>query len=233
MNTWRDYISHDIDVSKELDADFNLRKIHLMSHWIEQIRRDRALQQYSAEKHEQAHKTILKNCSNASTPNFNYLPQVTTFQCRILCCEIRELNLQALAQRRKNIAATRKVLPSGTDLAAPLSSQSYAKPKFMRPQNCCDGKHRDAMIKDFRALLDNTQDRMHRVTIYNGTWEFLKRKSRNKTYISHKELLAMVLCIYDGIKVEVDRLEGEWISQIGRCTGSQSWRGRDQQNDWV
>jgi len=38
MNCWLDYISHGIDVSKELDADFNLPKIHLMSHCVEQIR---------------------------------------------------------------------------------------------------------------------------------------------------------------------------------------------------
>jgi hypothetical protein len=38
MNAWRDYISHEIDVSLELDADFNFPKIHLMSHWDEQIR---------------------------------------------------------------------------------------------------------------------------------------------------------------------------------------------------
>jgi Zn-dependent M32 family carboxypeptidase len=38
MNTWRDYISNTIDVSKELDADFDFLKIHLMSHRVEQIR---------------------------------------------------------------------------------------------------------------------------------------------------------------------------------------------------
>jgi hypothetical protein len=32
MNAWRDYISHEIDVSKELNADINFLKIHLMSH---------------------------------------------------------------------------------------------------------------------------------------------------------------------------------------------------------
>jgi hypothetical protein len=37
MNAWQDYISHEIDISKELDADFNFPKIHLMSHWVEQI----------------------------------------------------------------------------------------------------------------------------------------------------------------------------------------------------
>jgi hypothetical protein len=35
INAWPDYISHEIDVSKELDADFNFPKIHLMSHWVE------------------------------------------------------------------------------------------------------------------------------------------------------------------------------------------------------
>jgi hypothetical protein len=38
MNVQRDYISHEIDVSNELDADFNFPKIHLMSDWVEQIR---------------------------------------------------------------------------------------------------------------------------------------------------------------------------------------------------
>jgi len=30
MNAWQDYISHEIDVSNELDANFNFLKIHLM-----------------------------------------------------------------------------------------------------------------------------------------------------------------------------------------------------------
>jgi hypothetical protein len=135
MNACRDDISHEIDVSKELDADFNSPKIHLMSHWVEQIHLYRALQQYSAERHENAHKMILKDSWNASNHNLNYLPEVLTFQRRILCFEMRELNLQSLAQRRENSAAAFNVLPSGADLAAPLGSQSYAKPEFMGPQN--------------------------------------------------------------------------------------------------
>jgi len=123
MNAWQDYISHEIDDSKELDADFNFPKIHLMGHWVEQIRRYRALQQYSAERHESAHKTNLNDSWNASNQNLNYLPQVITFQCHILSFKIRELNLQALAQHRENSAATCKVVPSGADLAATQSSQ--------------------------------------------------------------------------------------------------------------
>ena len=33
MNAWRDNISHEIDIFKELYANFNFQKIHLMSHW--------------------------------------------------------------------------------------------------------------------------------------------------------------------------------------------------------
>jgi len=161
------------------------------------------------------------------------MPQVITFQRRILCFEIRELDLQALGQRRENSAAACKVLPSGADLAAPLGSQSYAKPEFMGPQNRRDGKHPDAMIKDFRALLNNKQDTTHRVAIYSGTGEFIKHMSRNKTYISDEQLHAMELCIYHGIKVQVEGLGGERISQMCQCTGSQSWRRGDRRNDWV
>jgi len=195
MNAWRDYVSHEIDISTELDTDFNFPKIHLMSHWAEQVCRYGALQPYSAERHEQANKTNLKDGWNACNHNLNYLPQVITFQRRILCFEIRELNLQALAQHRENSAAACKVLPSSADLAAPLSPQSYAKPEFMGPQNRRDGKHPDAMIKDFRLLLDNTQDATHRTETYSSTREFIKHKSRNKMYILDEQLHAMELCI--------------------------------------
>jgi len=89
------------------------------------------------------------------------------------------------------------------------------------------------MIKDFRALLDNIQDAMHRVAIYSGTLEFIKHKSRNKMNISDEQLHAMELCIYHGIKVQVDGVYGECISQMCRCTGSQSWRGGDRLNNGV
>jgi hypothetical protein len=139
MNAWRDHISHKIDVSKKLDTDFNFPKIHLMSHLVEQIGRYGAMQQYSTERHEEAHKTNLKDNWNSSNHNLNYLPQVITFQRRILCFEIRDLNFLALTQRRENSTAAWNVLPSGADLAAPQGSQSYAKPEFMGPQNCHDG----------------------------------------------------------------------------------------------
>jgi len=148
---------------------------------------------------------------------------------------MRELNLQALAQRQENSAAACKVLPCGADLAAPWSSQSHAKPEFMGPQNHGNGKHPDAMIKDFRALLDNTQYTTHRMAILSGTQESIKHNSRNKPYMLDKQLHAMELCIYHGIKVQVEGLEGQRISQMCRCTGSQSWRGGNRLHDgeWV
>jgi hypothetical protein len=86
----------------------------------------------------------------------------------------------------------------------------------MGPQNRRAGNHPDAMIKDFGALLDNTQDATQRMTIYNGMREFLKHKSGNKMYTSDELLHAMELCIYHGIKVQVEGLDGERISQICR-----------------
>jgi hypothetical protein len=102
----------------------------------------------------------------------------------------------------------------------------------MGPQTRHNGKHPDTMIKDFRALLDNTQDTMHRVTIYNGTWEFIKHKSCNKIYISDEQLHAIELCINHGIKVHIEGLEGERIYQICRWTESKSWRWGDRRNNW-
>jgi len=42
LNAWREYSSHEIDLLKELHADFNFAKIHLTSQWVEQIRKCRA-----------------------------------------------------------------------------------------------------------------------------------------------------------------------------------------------
>jgi hypothetical protein len=103
----------------------------------------------------------------------------------------------------------------------------------MGPQNRRDGKQPDAMIKDFAALLDNTQDATHCVAVHSDTRKVIKHKSRNQTYISDEQLHAMAHCIHHGIMVQVKGLEGERISQMSRCRGSQSWRGGDRRNIWV
>jgi hypothetical protein len=156
-----------------------------------------------------------------------------TSQHHSLYIKIRELNLQALEQHVVKRAAPPIVFTSSVELAAPQSSQSYVKHKFMGPQYCHDGQHPDAIIKDFKALLNNTQDAMHRVAIHSSTWEIINYRSHNMTYISDKQLPAMVLCIYHGINVEVEGLERERMCQICRYTGSQSWCRGDRQNDWV
>jgi len=122
MNAWWDYNSHGIHVSKEIDTNFNFPKIHLMSHWAKQIRQYGALQQYSAKRHEQVHKTNLKDGWNCYNHNLNYLPEVITFQRRILSFEIGERNHSSLAQHRENSSASCNILPSGADMAAPSVS---------------------------------------------------------------------------------------------------------------
>ena len=103
----------------------------------------------------------------------------------------------------------------------------------MGPHNRCDGKHPDAMMKDFRASLYNTQDAMQRLAIYSGMGEYIRHTSLNKTYISDEQLHAMELCIYHCIMVQVEGLHDECISQMCRCTGTQIWCGGDRRNDWV
>ena len=202
-NAWRDNISHNIYVSKELDAELNVSKIYRMSHWAEQSCLYEPLKQYSAERQVNAYKKNLKDSWNASNHNLNYLPQVITCERPILCYKIGELVLQAVAKHRVNSAASCKVLPSGADLAASVSNQSYANPTFIAPPHCSDGKHPDAMIKQFRALLDITQDATHSLAISSGMHEFIKLKSCNETHISHNQLHAMERCIERGIKVPV------------------------------
>jgi hypothetical protein len=80
MNAWQDYVSHEMDIPEEFNADLDILKIHLLSHSAEQISRNGALQLYSATRHEQARKINLEDGWNVSNHNINYLPQVITFQ---------------------------------------------------------------------------------------------------------------------------------------------------------
>jgi hypothetical protein len=121
---------------------------------------------------------------------------------------MRELNLQALPQHREKSAASCNVLPAAADLVAPLRSQLYAKPRFRGHQNSLDGKHPNAMIKDFRALLNHTHDTTHCIAIFPGTWVFIKHMSHKKWNIPDEQLQAMEHCMYHGIKVHIEDLEG-------------------------
>jgi hypothetical protein len=76
------------------------------------------------------------------------------------------------------------------------------------------------------------QDPTHHMAIYSGMRQFIKHNSRSKKYLSDEQLHAMELCMYHGIKIQVEGLDGEHISQMCRCRESQSWRGVDRQNDW-
>jgi hypothetical protein len=84
----------------------------------------------------------------------------------------------------------------------------------MGPENHRDGKHPDAMIKYFRAFLDDTQEAMHRMVICSSTRQLIKHKSHNNTYISDEQLHTTELCIYHGINVQVEGLDGACISQM-------------------
>jgi hypothetical protein len=74
MNACRDYIIHTIEVSQELDADFNFPNIHFMAHLLKQICRYTALQKYSAERPKHANKMKLKDGWHSSNFKLNYLP---------------------------------------------------------------------------------------------------------------------------------------------------------------
>jgi hypothetical protein len=84
MDGWREYISHEIAISNKLDGIFSCPKLHLLHHWVQQICRYGALQQYFAERHEQAHKTNFKAGWITANHNVNYLPPRITFHCRMI-----------------------------------------------------------------------------------------------------------------------------------------------------
>jgi len=89
------------------------------------------------------------------------------------------------------------------------------------------------MMKDLKALLNHTHDAAHQMAIFSGTQKNMKDKSHKKMYISDVQQHPMELCIFLGIQVQVEGLEGECQSQMGWCTGTQTWHGGYQQYYWV
>jgi hypothetical protein len=65
------------------------------------------------------------------------------------------------------------------------------------------------MINDLKALLHHTQDTMHHLATFSSIWEVIKHLSGNKAYISDEQLHTMECCIYHGIQIQVEGLEGE------------------------
>jgi hypothetical protein len=80
------------------------------------------------------------------------------------------------------------------------------------------------MIKDFRALLGNTQDAMHCMAICRAMLECIQHHSYFKCYLSADQLHAMDLIVHHGIDLQVVGLDGEPISEMCQCTEIQSWR---------
>jgi hypothetical protein len=139
MNAWGSYISHKIEVSKELDANFNIPKIHFMTQWVERIHSSRPLEQSPTDSHKHAHILNLRDCWNAHSHHLSYMPPSITLQRSILCFKIREANLEFLAEHQEIGPTTSKILPSGADLTATQSSQSDSQGTLLGHPNFHDG----------------------------------------------------------------------------------------------
>ena len=225
-NEWRDFIDSEVDMSKEGDAHFNFIKIHLMSHFAEQVRLYGSLPQWSAETHEHAHRANLKDGWNASNKNLDYLPQIFAYQRRVLCFEMRGLNRQAVQGSDDHHLAGKTATIAGPSTASP-----FTQPMLISPQN--DNKTPDGQLKHFGALVDSI-DVVQRSALLNGTRDFLQRRlPKRDEILSDEELRKAEICIYHAIKVEVDDLDGDKKTQMCRCTGEKPWRGAQKRNDWV
>ena len=258
---WRDFIDSEVDLSKENDAHFNFIKIHLLSHFTEQIRLYGSLPQWSAETHEHAHRANMKDGWNASNHNLDYLPQIFAFHRRVLCFEIRSLNLRSVERLRKDSDSDNNPWQIETTIPDPSSARqnphsaeglrtdsgnhrantatitgpSSASPLFTQPMLISpqnDSKTPDGQMKHFGALVDST-DVVQRSALLNGTRDFLLRRLSKRDEILDEELRKAEICIYHAVKVVIDDMDGERKTQMCRCTGEKPWRGAQKRNDWV
>jgi len=221
MNVWRDYMRRKIDDSKALGADFTFQ----LSTWcLIGLNRFLDMEPCNSIVPRDTNKHMKQTSMTFGTPPI----KISTTCHKWSPCSV------AFSASKSESSISKLSLSFGSIMLPPAKSSllvliwlpPYA-PSHMRSPNSCRPK--TTVMESILTLWTKTSEhystihRMERTAwvLYSSMREFVKQKNCNKMDILDEQLLAMELCIYHGIKVQAEGLDGECISQMCRCTGSQ------------
>jgi hypothetical protein len=219
-----------INETLEAESDFNFPKIHLLSHYADQISRYGSLPQYSTESCETAHK-LFKNAYRRSN-HVDAIPQIIQGYMREHSFAIKELNMEAWAYAEPAIKERVKSILSRKRKGA-LIFKIPGEEVYMQLQ----GKRSDIgrighLVEEFQIPSLRKHVRMFLLNNIYSNSEAPESDADNLLNNCGVEAFSSV-----EIPVpEQDTSEqNAYILHHLRCTGKRAWRGKEARHDtaWV
>ena len=192
-------------------AHFNFPKIHLISHYAEQITRFGALGQYSTDISEAMHKG-LKDAYRRSN-KINSIDQIITTYTRDHTFSMKDLSIKSWTQAREEENETHGV-----------RKQKQKVQAFLK----LEGRLGLETVSNLQELAENIG-----MNVKLATRAFLNRELKGMD-LDVEWLLDSDIIAYTCLAIPVPKLGGEgFIWHHGRCTRLRGFRGGGERNDWV
>jgi len=199
------------------NSHFNFPKIHMLSHYTEQISRFGTLQQYSTEICESSHKG-LKDAYRRSN-RINATPQIIQTYTRQHTLSVRESNLRMWS----------KTLDVGKDVRDALDIRQNDSNQVGGPKlRLCGGQ----MQRRFQRLEEVAQSN-HLPDLVELTCEYLATYRANPLPDGRSISIACVE-VFHSLRIDVPTFQStEYCTHVARATGIKKFRDREPRSDWV
>ena len=193
-------------------AHYNFPKIHLISHYAEQIRKFGALDQFSTDISEAMHKGF-KDAYRRSN-KVDSTDQIITTYTRGHTFAMKDLTIAAWNRVRQEQDASQDV-------------------RIQTPEGQTFLKLQGKLSSEIVSNLEELERTMGLPGVKLATMSFLTREFRGTNY----DPLRLIDCrirAYRCLEVPVPKLSGEgFVIHNVRCTGLEGFRGGQRRNDWV
>jgi hypothetical protein len=228
---WNDYIHSEVAQLLEGGSDFNLPKLHLLTHFRKSIERFGSLPQWSTETGETAHKAQIKSGYRASNRTGNFYLQILNYYLRVDAFAVRHMNNQALWIAKRD---DRRSAPDDADCEINADDTPRAKRRcvesspHLRRHLGSIQKH----VKTFEHIPPTIEDPKLRQAFTDAMDRFVNNWHPDTT--GEFDLQSCSAALYHMTHVPVEEFQNpEKIYQKIRATGSKTWYHTKGRNDWV
>jgi hypothetical protein len=228
---WNDYIQSEVAQLLEGGSDFNLPKLHLLTHFRKSIERFGSLPQWSTEIGETAHKAQIKSGYRASNRTGNFYLQILNYYLRVDAFAVRHMNNHALWIAKRD---DRRSAPDDADCEINADDTPRAKRRcvesspHLRRHLGSIQKH----VKTFQHIPPTIEDANLRQAFTDAMDRFVNNRHQETT--GEFDLQSCPAALYHMTNVPVDGFQNpEKIYQKIRATGSKTWYHTKGRNDWV
>ncbi|KAF8439589.1 hypothetical protein BGX38DRAFT_1318767 [Terfezia claveryi] len=208
-------------------AHYNFPKMHLISHFADQIAKYGSLPQYSTEICEASHKP-LKDAYRRSN-HVHAVPQIIHAYTRAHSFAMRERNLEQWIRDLPNMPDAIRTIVTPPRLSLHLPSD--ADPEIMRTK--LQGQLTVKDIHDLETLQTHYKlpDLLTLTARYLARYPY-RQSSDPETDVAH--LIDAPLEAFITLQVSVPTFndDGQMIHHL-RCTGGKLFRNQDERHDWV